>query len=467
MSGTRKANGESWISETPNAQGLYEAKVWMGLRPDGKPDRRNVRRKSLASVRKRVKELEGDRDAGKVTRPGRVPTVRELLERHLNTVLPSQDASPKTIQSYRSLYKVRIYPRWGGLRADRLLPSDIQNGLAAWRKAGLAPSTRRKILAALSSAYAVAVDQEELARNPGEKVRPPQASQSELAHLSQPEMRAVIAVAGERLNSTRWATALLHGLRQGEALGLRWEYLDLDKAEARIWWQLQRLTWAHGCADADPDFALIENEREQDDARARIEHQCAAAHCKTKPCPRQCSRHTRACPPPCPPGCRDHARLCPDRALPSGAIQGSGALVLREIKEKRHKTIQLGDGLARQLRAHRTAQRGRRLKAGQEWEDHDLVWCQWNGRPLDPRRDWAEWGDILEAAGLPHHRVHAIRHSAATMLRDTGTEPEVVQEMLGHSDIRMTRRYTQTGKGAARAASERAERALGLAAEGS
>jgi hypothetical protein len=35
---TRKGNRESWIRETPNARGYYEARVWMGTKPDGRPD---------------------------------------------------------------------------------------------------------------------------------------------------------------------------------------------------------------------------------------------------------------------------------------------------------------------------------------------------------------------------------------------------------------------------------------------
>ena len=451
---TRKDNLESWISDKPNAQGLYEAKVWMGLKPNGRPDRRHVQRKSLASVKKRVRELENARESGKVAKAGRIPSLQEMLERHLDTVLPSQETSPNTIRSYRSLCQTHIYPRWGGQRADRVLAEDIQDGLAAWRRAGLAASTRRKIFAVLSSAYAVQVDLEALTRNPCDRVKAPKVIESEMAHLTRAEMRSVLEVAAKRVNGTRWTVGLSFGLRQGEALGLRWEYLNLETGEARIWHQVQRLKWAHGCGDKDKnDNPLPKDERE------KAEHACARKHCKKKPCPKNCKRHTRACPPPCPDDCRDHATLCPQ--------QRDGGLVFRPIKEKRHKSAWLGEGMIALLKEHRDAQFLQKLTADAEWEDNDLVWCQWNGRPIDPRRDWAEWAAILQAAGLPHHRVHAIRHSAATMLRDAGVAAEVIQEILGHSDIRVTRRYTHTGKGASQDASSRAEHALGIAPEGS
>ena len=42
MTGTRRANGESTLSDHPNRRGYYEAKGWMGTKPDGRPDRRHI-----------------------------------------------------------------------------------------------------------------------------------------------------------------------------------------------------------------------------------------------------------------------------------------------------------------------------------------------------------------------------------------------------------------------------------------
>jgi site-specific recombinase XerD len=94
------------------------------------------------------------------------------------------------------------------------------------------------------------------------------------------------------------------------------------------------------------------------------------------------------------------------------------------------------------------------------WHDHGVVFAQENGRPLDPRADWQEWADILAAAGLPHHGVHAMRHSAATIALDEGVALAVVQEMLGHSDIRVTRGYTHVSSVLAQDGAARLGRAL-------
>jgi len=93
-------------------------------------------------------------------------------------------------------------------------------------------------------------------------------------------------------------------------------------------------------------------------------------------------------------------------------------------------------------------------------EDRDLVWCQPNGRPADPRADWQEWSGILAAAGLPHLGVHGMRHSAATIALHEGVSLPVVQEMLGHSDIRVTRAYVHVSSPLAGDAAARVGTAL-------
>jgi integrase len=230
------------------------------------------------------------------------------------------------------------------------------------------------------------------------------------------------------------------GLRQSEALGLRWPFLNLDAAEMRVWWQLQRLPWRHGCGDI---AKCIEGRHR-------------------RPCPRKCpkvrkSGRPHVCVPPdaprlCKPGCTGHAAQCPERV--------GGGLVFREIKERRRKTVALPPELVKALRSHKARQAAERLAAANVWEDHDLVWCQPNGRPVDSRADWQEWSDILAEAGIGHAGTHAMRHSAATIAIDQGIALPVVQEMLGHSDIRVTRDYVDVSSPLAQAAAARVGKAL-------
>ncbi len=44
----------------------------------------------------------------------------------------------------------------------------------------------------------------------------------------------------------------------------------------------------------------------------------------------------------------------------------------------------------------------------------------------------------LHRVGLPHIRVHDLRHTTASILLEAGTHPKIVQDLLGHSTIRLT-----------------------------
>jgi integrase len=306
--------------------------------------------------------------------------------------------------------------------------------------------------------------------NPCQFVEPPELVETEKKSLTRAEARAVLKAAEKEGNWLRWAYGMACGNRQGEALGLRWSYLDIDvpegePGEARIGWQLQRLTWEHGCSAEAVRAMRKQGEKAADVARAAavIEHGCAAPHCKVKPCPARCRAHERACPSPCPPDCTGHARHCPQRSLPGGCVPVSGALVLREVKEarrKRAKTIAVPPELCGPFREHRARQYEQKILIASEWRDNDLVFCRWNGDPVNPRQDWEDWRQLLEAAGVAHKGTHATRHTTATLSIDEGIALTVVKEMLGHSDIRITEGYVTTSSPMAQRAARKMGHAL-------
>jgi integrase len=441
MGGTRRGNGESWISLEPNSRGYYEAFVTVGTKPNGKPDRRHIQRKNLPAVRRAVRELERKRDSGAVSRAGRLPTVEQMLTRHVQEVLPQRGRAPRTTLDYWSKCRNDIFPALGGQRIDRLRPEHVEDFYGAMLHEGHAAGHVRKVHAILSSALEEQVKRGYLPRNPCRLVEPPALGQPSQVALTRRQARAVLAAVAGRRNAARWQVGLACGLRQGEALGLRWQYLDLEAGRMRVWYQLQRLPWQHGC----PDAAACTRDRHR------------------RPCPSRCPKAARksgrrhVCipwndPKLCAGDCLEHAAQCPQRR--------DGGLVFREIKERRRKTVQLPPELVSALREHRDAQFMEKLLAGSEWLDAGLVFAQPNGRPIDPRDDWEEWAGILRSAGLPHHGVHAMRHSAATIALDEGIALAVVQEMLGHSDIRVTRGYTHVGHPLAEDAAQRMGRAL-------
>src|SRR5208337_328430 len=50
---------------------------------------------------------------------------------------------------------------------------------------------------------------------------------------------------------------------------------------------------------------------------------------------------------------------------------------------------------------------------------------------------------VCEDLGISDIRLHDLRHTFATWLRQRGTELDVIASQLGHRDLRMTKRYAR------------------------
>lgn len=88
-----------------------------------------------------------------------------------------------------------------------------------------------------------------LARNPVQLAKAPRVSEEEVEPYSVDEVQRLLRAADDRRSSARWAVALALGLRQDEALGLKWTDVDLDRGVLMVCRSRRRPRYAHGCAD--------------------------------------------------------------------------------------------------------------------------------------------------------------------------------------------------------------------------
>ena len=79
-----------------------------------------------------------------------------------------------------------------------------------------------------------------------------------------------------------------------------------------------------------------------------------------------------------------------------------------------------------------------RLRLGDLWEDNNLVFPRWNGKPMNPGNVNLELTAFCDRHGLPHINPHLFRHSAASVLLSNGVDVLTVAGMLGHSDVSTT-----------------------------
>jgi integrase len=112
-----------------------------------------------------------------------------------------------------------------------------------------------------------------------------------------------------------------------------------------------------------------------------------------------------------------------------------GTILFKEPKTAGgRRSVALPAPLIDALREHKLGQAQMQRALGIEYENHGLVFCQPNGKPLHAhniaQRDFRR---VIKRAHLPRIRFHDLRHTHATQLLRAGVHPKVVQERLGHS----------------------------------
>jgi len=140
-----------------------------------------------------------------------------------------------------------------------------------------------------------------------------------------------------------------------------------------------------------------------------------------------------------------------------------GKWVFSDPKTARgRRTIPLAGGMLKRLSEHRRRQNEARLKAGSEWQNHDLVFCSPFGEPNGEGLIRHAFLKAIKRAKLPaHFRPYDLRHSAASLLIAAGLSPKAVSERLGHAHIAITLEvYSHTLPGVQEQASERLEKLL-------
>jgi integrase len=90
------------------------------------------------------------------------------------------------------------------------------------------------------------------------------------------------------------------------------------------------------------------------------------------------------------------------------------------------------------LTAHLATVEQERRAWGLDYQDHGLMFCWPDGRPLYPDTITEQFGKLVDRARLPHIRLHDVRHTYATMALRAGVNPKIVSTRLGHATVAFT-----------------------------
>jgi integrase len=233
MSAGRRGNGEGTIFQRNDGR-------WTAAAIDGSYRRKWIYGKTRREVADRLKKIQADMAEGRPIINERLG-VAEYLNRWLYEVA-KQRTRPMTWRGYEHLVRLHIIPTLGRVRLAKLSPQHVHTLITLKTREGrLAPRTIQYMHSVLRAALNQAVRWRMVHYNAAAMVSPPRAIHAEVRVLAPAEARQLLDAAhGDRLEAL-YSVALALGLRQGEALGLKWSDVDLDAAVLRVRRASQRI----------------------------------------------------------------------------------------------------------------------------------------------------------------------------------------------------------------------------------
>jgi integrase len=225
------------IKKEVKPDGTVRYKVRVSWMEGGKQRQVCERFRTLAEAQEYQTKQKGKRDHGTLRR-----TTRLTLNEHFDVWLRSlHDRGARTRVDYENVTRRYWRPMLGNFRLNQLTTPVIRDALADMGRPkaeggrGLGAVTLRQAHAILRAALGSALDDGLLDKNPAiAKHMIPLAQRREQRVLTGAQVNSVLDITADDPLHALWAVAFTTGVRPGEALGLKWSDLDLERAELRV-----------------------------------------------------------------------------------------------------------------------------------------------------------------------------------------------------------------------------------------
>lgn len=222
----------------------WEARFTVGYDPGtGKQIQKSITGKTQKEVSQKLKAVTTAIDTGTFVAPCKM-TVGQWLDIWTEEYLGG--VKPRTVDNYKGVVRSRIKPGLGAVKLDALTPHTIQSYYNGLSKEGLAPKSVRNVHGILHKALQQAIANGYIKTNPADSCILPRAVRKELKPMDEDMITAFLkAVQGHQFEHL-FTVTLFTGMREGEALGLLWECVDLTKGTITVDKQLQLIRGSRG-----------------------------------------------------------------------------------------------------------------------------------------------------------------------------------------------------------------------------
>ncbi|MFZ1178057.1 MAG: site-specific integrase [Mycobacterium sp.] len=149
-------------------------------------------------------------------------------------------------------------------------------------------------------------------------------------------------------------------------------------------------------------------------------------------------------------------------AINNNRVAAGGRSVENDPKsEASRRSLPLPDRLVTVLRSARARQAAEQLAIGAKSGSWRYVVSNEIGEPYAPGVLSRYWRDTVNAAGIRHIKLHAARHTCATLMHLQGVPAAVIAAWIGHKDASLTMRlYAHSQNDALQAAGKTLDRVV-------
>lgn len=229
----KRGHGEGSFDQMKD--GRWRARVMVGYKPDGKPDRRAVYGKTRGECQAKLDELRRRAEQGTLAPGG---GGRETITAFLRSWLEAIDGTlrPSAYERHEINVRKHLIPTIGRYRLVELRPEHLVALYASKRKDGLAPRTVRHIHSTIRKALGLAVKWGSVSRNVAASMDAPKVPRVEITPPTAEQIARLLetAEASKDHFTPLWTVAVYSGCREGELLGLKWEDVDIAAGSISI-----------------------------------------------------------------------------------------------------------------------------------------------------------------------------------------------------------------------------------------
>ncbi len=386
MAKKRRSNGEGSVYQLPN--GTWRGQVTTGINPKtGKPKRQSFTGKTRSEVTQKMTKALHELQTGSYIEPSTL-TVSQWLEDWLKGRKPHIEES--TYITYETMIRCHIKPELGEFKLRNLRTRDIQNLINSKMENGrfdgkgeLSTRTVKYIYSTIQSALGQALKERLIPYNPADAVELPKQTKKEIETLTQEEVSKFLSTAKED------KADLIRRARTEETK-------TIFTYQSSLYYNLFYLELASGLRRGEL-LGLVWDDIDFENEVINVKRQLVRSKEK--------------------------------------------GLILKNPKtEGSIRVIKIDNITAKKLKTHKVNQSKVKLILTDERfkNTNNLVFCNEEGKPIDPRNLARHFDFLLKKAEIRHFRLHDLRHTHATLSLEAGADMKSMQERLGHTTFKTT-----------------------------